>query len=260
MSHVFKVPNKKYRLYVLLPLIAVLLVLIGIELKKDIIPDGLIFPAGLYFTVMAARVGPLRWWRYPLALLSILIAMLVLAYTWQELSGCSAFGGGAIKLMAVVGGSVGLVIGFETMAIWLLVVTAAIVFTNISALPSSPLVGIALYIALARRYGFNFLFSRTKVPDPIVEADAPIIDKTLTITSNHSAKQLPAFFKLPQTPSLLLQGGGLLAVGGGFLSRQLQKTPDHSMIAALAIEGLRVASFVGIVCFIIGWVKTRKQK
>lgn len=68
------------------------------------------------------------------------------------------------------------------------------------------------------------------------------------------------FIKLPPTPSLLLQGGALLTLGSGFLSRQLQKTPDHSMLAALAIEGLRVATFAGIACFIVGWVKTSKQK
>ncbi len=261
MFHFVTVPTVGYRRFVLLPLFILLVTLIGFELKTDTIPDALLRPAGLYLMIMAARNGPLRWWRYPLALASILLVLLMLAYGCRELLGWESLGGGAIKLMAIVGGSVGMAIGFETAAIWLLVVATAIVFTSFSALPSSPFVAVALYIALGRRYGFNFLFARTEQVQtvPANEPDELAIDATPAISSIPNDKQLPAFFRLPPTPTLLLQGGALLTFGCGFLSRQIQKVPEHSVLASLAIEGLRVASFAGIVCFIVGWVKTRKQ-
>lgn len=169
MLHAIEIPTDRYRFCVLWPLFILLVVLIGIEVKTSVIPDTILLPAGLYLMIMAAWSGPLRWWRYPLTLLSIILALCALAVTCHHLFGRETIGGGAIKLMAVVGASVGLAIGFETVALCLLAITAVLVLTNISLLPSSPIIAVALYITIGRRYGVNFLIARKRQPVPASE-------------------------------------------------------------------------------------------
>lgn len=261
MSPFLKLPlNNTYRRFVLFPLYILLVILTGYELKTGLIPDSLIGPAALYLVIAAARTGPFRWWWYPVSLVTIVFALCAIAVVGREFAHLDMIGGGAIKLMMAVGGAVGLAIGFETVILSFLPIVVALLFTKIIALPSSPLVAVALYFAIGRRYGFNFLFVRNQQPAPEAGPGLPVIDTPASMPAEPLNTQRLSFLKLPPTPSLLLQGGALLTFGGGFLSSQLQKTPDHSIVVALAIEGLRVASFVGIVCFVVGWVKTRKQK
>ncbi len=94
-------------LFVTLPVFALLIGLSVFELKTTLIPDKAVFPAAVYFLCARAFVGPEAWWHYPVSLVSMLVFFLFLAALIEHLWGVESIGGGAIKLMAVMGAALG---------------------------------------------------------------------------------------------------------------------------------------------------------
>lgn len=81
------------------------------------------------------------------------------------------------------------------------------------------------------------------------------------MTLKKPEKSCRGFFDIPASPSLLIQGGALLTLGGGLLARQLDKAAaPGSLLAALAVEGLRIVSLIGITAFLVGCVKSGRRK
>lgn len=84
---------------------------------------------------------------------------------------------------------------------------------------------------------------------------------TESAQSEAANKYLPAFLTVPPNPKLLMQVGALLWLGGGVLGHYLQTaSTSPGILAALATEGLKAASFVGLICLIAGMFKRRKER
>jgi prepilin signal peptidase PulO-like enzyme (type II secretory pathway) len=95
-------------LLIILPLIALLAGLTMHELRTDLIPNVITLPAAIYFLVVRLFVASVPWWQYLVGSLAMLafccILQLAIIFTFEV----EGIGGGAIKLLAVVGSALGI--------------------------------------------------------------------------------------------------------------------------------------------------------
>lgn len=125
-------------LFITLPLFVLLIGLSAFELKTTLIPDKVVFPAAAYLLGARAIVGPEAWWHYPASLASMLVFFLLLAALIERLWEVDSIGGGAIKLMAVMGAALGFTATFHFGILLIGVVLLALLGGRFMGLPTIP--------------------------------------------------------------------------------------------------------------------------
>jgi Flp pilus assembly protein protease CpaA len=135
------------------PLLLFLVVLVSYELLTGLIRDVATIPAATYFVTTSAVFGPAPWWQYPVALVAALVVLLLEVLAFAHLFDHEVLGGGAIKLLAVVAGALGLNLGVQVLVLFLLlaggVAIIATAFFNQQNVPSSPLIFMSVACVLA---------------------------------------------------------------------------------------------------------------
>jgi len=104
--------------------------------------------------------GSLSWWRYLLAPILICITTFVFSVIIEDYWHSYPLNIMGTELMTVVGASVGMAIGFEVAALTLVLLGALELLIPNASTQTIP-VAIAAFIALGRRYGREFLFTKS---------------------------------------------------------------------------------------------------
>lgn len=126
------------------PLFAFLIGLVIYEVRTGLIRDIATFPAAIYFIATSAMFGPAPWWQYPIALFAVLYSLLGAASAYARLFHGEAFGSGAIKLVSLVSGALGVKLAVQVIVLFFLVTVGAVLVANLlferRTIPSSPVV------------------------------------------------------------------------------------------------------------------------
>lgn len=96
--------DERYLFLVCMPLV---LLLIALVIQLIQIHNAVIFPAAIYFVIVASLLGPEPWWHYPLGLVGLLLFSLLIAKVMDEILNCGSVVGDVdvIKLFALIGGA-----------------------------------------------------------------------------------------------------------------------------------------------------------
>lgn len=148
---------------IIYPLTLLSISLIIFEFRTGLIPDKITFPSGIYFLIAAAMVGQKLWWQYLLGLVVVCIICLLIAEIIYYLFNKNVVGGGAIKLLMVIGAALGLNLGVQVAGIFIF---SAIIVSGISyvlfkktSVPSSPIICVSMMIVLIFNFRDSLLLS-----------------------------------------------------------------------------------------------------
>ncbi|MFZ5802026.1 MAG: prepilin peptidase [Candidatus Omnitrophota bacterium] len=225
---------------VLLPLLLFLAVIGWVEFRTGNIPNVALFYAGLYFLLAGIVAGARSWWHYPVGGVLLFFITLFVAGIYYRQTGYGLFGGGTVKLLAVIGIAVGMrrVLGI---ALVVFLVHFLLYFLNGAfkwgwvEIPSVPIIfsGVALALLLGR------LFRKPKAP---------------SCAQPERAEPVPAGKVAPPAAVKAASKIELWAVG---LIVVILGVVANRMFAGLGIGGLlrelsRLAVLVGTAVFLAG--------
>jgi len=151
------------------PLVVFVITLIVYENRTGLIPDIATHLGALYTIVTASVWGPLPWWQYPAAMVLVLLILYAGSAAITKLFGRLVIGGGTIKLLAVVGGALGLITGLQTLGVFivsaLLACGIVLKLCHRQSVLSTPLVLLSLLLIVAYNIQPN---ARRDIPAVIV--------------------------------------------------------------------------------------------
>ena len=147
------------KLELILIIIPLLLIIIGLiinEFRTGIIPFNILFPTGIYFLIIASIVGQKPWWDYLLGLFLVCIICVLAKELINYFMHSDCVGGGAIKLLVVIGAALGMMLGIQVTVVFIISgavvsIMAYFIFSQ-NAVPSSPIILFSVLLVL----GFNF--------------------------------------------------------------------------------------------------------
>ena len=112
------------------------------ELKTGLIPNKFVYPGAIYFVVVGALVGRHPWWHYPVGFLLAFIIFYLVGVIYYLVTKRIMLGGGAIKLVTLIGGALGMMPALQFSAVSLVVLLIAVTVSYMMSgieIPSSPL-------------------------------------------------------------------------------------------------------------------------
>ncbi len=105
--------SRKEILFICFPLIIIMIGVVVYEINSGLIPDVVVFPAALYFLVGSIVYGSKLWWHYPAGLFILLFIIVIFAMLLESVFGAPMVGGGSIKLLAAIGGALGIILSLK---------------------------------------------------------------------------------------------------------------------------------------------------
>ena len=146
------------------PLMIFLAGIVIYEINTGMIKDIAVFPAALYFLIVAMRFGAKPWWHYLLGMIAILVIFVLFAILLEKLFDKEMIGGGAIKLWLVVGAALGIIAVLEAGAIFIVLFAVlyfiAVHFFEKNILPSSPITTLSVIGVYIWHYGLKFFIPK----------------------------------------------------------------------------------------------------
>lgn len=131
-------------------------ILLGIagyyEIKTGLIFDRVTLPALCYFFVVRLFVRSKRWWLYPVGSLVLFVLFLFSSLLFEAYAKAFLFGGGTLKLLAVVGMVLGIreaiPTGFLILGLMGIAHLTLAKFYGLETLPAVPLIFLASLLTL----------------------------------------------------------------------------------------------------------------
>ena len=151
------VQNYSEFLFIFVPLFIILITAIIYELRTGLIRDRLTLPAMLYFLFVTYLWGTLPWWHYLLGLLSVSLLFLSICYVIEEIWESEILGGGALKLLMVVGAAFGVVLALEVAITFILLTAIGLTvqyFRGREGVPTSPFTCCSALLVYILNYWF----------------------------------------------------------------------------------------------------------
>ncbi len=156
--------NRSELIFITLPLIVLLIGIIIYEIQTVLILNKVLIPAGIYFLIVSCIYGSKPWWHFPLGLVCMLLLFILGATIIEKAIGSIIIGGGAIKLLAVIGAALGIVLALKVGVVFVILASIAYIFSKyvfgIDILPSSPFILFSILSVYIWNYGFRFFIPK----------------------------------------------------------------------------------------------------
>jgi hypothetical protein len=180
--------KRKEVFFVICPLLALLVGVIMYEVQTGLILDVVVFPALLYFLVVSCILGSKPWWHYPLGLVAIFGLGVLATFIGQEIWHREILGGGAIKLLAAVGATLGIGMALQLSGVFavscIIALLIASYYFSEALIPSSPIILFSILIVLS----VNFRSIKIEKRKGSVEPPENVIERERNDENNQRNK------------------------------------------------------------------------